>query len=81
MKKDLRRMLEDTYAGSATAPDIWNFAEEHGFDETDVAETLDDLEIYQCTSCGWWLHPGEIYLGHADECEGHEEMICGDCCT
>ena len=76
----LQALVQDEYPGSATAMDVNAFADKHGFDEIDVAEMLDDLEIYQCAGCGWWQHEGEIFLGHVEDCEGHDELICGDCC-
>lgn len=80
LNRKLQDELESDYAGTCTAPMLYVWAEDKGVKEDDVAETLDYMEIFECVSCGWWLHPGEIYLGHAEDCEGHDEMVCGDCC-
>ena len=77
----LRNLIEQTYPGSCTAPTVDAFADEHGFDEMNVAVTLDEMEIFNCVNCGWWSHPGETELGHVEDCEGHDEMVCGDCCN
>ena len=60
-------------------PDFERFFYAYNLDEDEVLAVLDELEIFQCTQCNWWLHPGEHALGH--DCEGHDEMVCGDCCT
>jgi len=78
-KLRLNTLLENNYAGTCQAPDTGHFAEEHGFTQDEVESALDNLEIFECVGCNWWQHSGEIYLGHADDCE-HDEMICGDCC-
>ena len=62
------------YAGSCNS-----VSEMEGFTEDEIFEILEQDEVYLCVSCGWWQHSGEIFLGHADDCE-HDEMICGDCC-
>jgi len=77
---ELMNLIQDTYPGSCMVPGIEVIAEKIGVDEETVAKMLDDMEIQECSVCGWWSHPGEHYLGHVEDCEGHEEVVCGNCC-
>jgi len=76
----VRKTIEDIYPGSCIVPGTSVIADELGVDEDFVAQMLDDMEIQECSVCGWWSHSGEHYLGHVEDCEGHEEVVCGNCC-
>lgn len=47
--------------------------------EDQVAEVLDDMEVFLCPVCGWWSHSGESYVGHGEDCSC-EDGQCGECC-
>ena len=47
--------------------------------EDDVAEALEEMEVFLCPCCGWWSHSGESYLGHGEDCNCDYQQ-CGDCC-
>jgi hypothetical protein len=51
------------------------FEEELGLDEDEVAEILDDAEVYECQTCNWWQYDGDICGMHE-----HSEFTCTDCC-
>lgn len=42
-----------------------NYSDE---EEMQLAQYLDEKEIYNCEFCGWWTHPGEIC-----DCEDSQE--------
>lgn len=78
MSREARDFIEQDVPGGS--PDYELYEQKFGIDRDRVDEILDDLEIHQCVTCSWWMHGGEIFLGHKDDCE-HDELICGDCCN
>lgn len=68
-------LIEDELCGTCNYFDTAEAAEKYGVEELELAQAMDDAEIFLCSTCGWWQYPGE-YCGMHD----HDEIICTDCC-
>lgn len=82
LSHEIKELIYDEFAGGCTATlgDFYHWdTKEFLATEDDVAEALDEMEVYECPGCGWWSHGGESYLGHKEGCECGEG-VCGDCC-
>lgn len=82
LTKETKEVIIDHFAGGCTGVVTDFFHWDTGellATQDQVAELLDAEEVHLCEVCGWWSHPGENFLGHAEDCECPSH-ICGNCC-